>query len=438
MKDLVKTGILLLVIASSVFLLGMTGRGLSGAYLVGLLLFLLIIFLALAFQHDKEIVSYRVSDKLLLCFEILLVSIVAVVWISIVDFYFVEMFKNLGLDLNDNTYWVIFFGGIIPIFFAIIAVVYFLGSHHFSNTIRILIFFVFFANSNINDFLYYILLNEPLPKLWTWIYQPIFLFGNSITTVQLVCWSALALAMGFIAFLLPYEALTLDNLDNLTNNKRTKGEKISELLLVIIFSVASIYYAYTIVPKIKQSVQTNNPVTQATLRQESIDQAEEKFPEPKSDYAKADKERIDLANKIINYLNNYYVTNNSYPISKGNCISKWDSSSKVLPFSIEGVTLADPEQGKGKECDFNGGSKNILYYSDSKRFALLMPGDTIPDDYANIYIPVQRDVYWFNDDVLFFRDWSWDNRIIVYMYNKGVGVTHFISPEGSDINYEKK
>lgn len=425
MKNLIKSILLLLITIASITLLGMTGRGLSGIYLVGFIIFLLLVFIVLLFLHDKEALRYKMSDKIVLGLEILMISIVVMFWISIIDFYFVEMFKNLKFNLDDNTYWVVFFGGLIPIFFAVISVVYFLGSFHFSNTVRILIFFAFLSNSNLNDFLYYLLLDQSLPSLWPWVCQPVFLFGDSITTVQLLLWTISSILMGFIAFVLPYEALTVDFLDDLSDEKRSTKGKMFQLGFVFIFSVAGILYAYNIIPKIKESVYLSSPLTQAILKGEVETNSSNNFPEAENNYAELDKERILLAEKIIDYLNTYYDENKIYPVSKGNCINEWDSSFTGLSFVVDGIELKDPEQEKSKKCDYTQASKNILYYSDSKRFALLMPGMTISRDYQNIYIPSHRDVYWFDEDLMFFRDWSWNASMIVFMYEKGDEVTKF-------------
>lgn len=423
---MLKAGTLLSIVVASVALLGMTGRGLSGIYLIGFITFLLAVFMVLVFLHDKEITNYQISDKLILGLEVMMISVVVIFWISIIDFYFVETFKNLGLNLKDNTYWVVFFGGLIPIFFSIISVVYFLGSFHFSNTIRILAFFAFLSNSNLNDFLYYILLNQPLPSEWTWIYQPAFLFGNTITSPQLLFWTILSLVMGLIAFLLPYEALTTDYFDDLSDEKRSPKEKRFQLFAVLILSISGIIYAYSIIPKIKMSIDLNSPIRQAESLNQSIKDSLGNFPRAHADFAKSDKDRIELSEKIVNYLNNQYADNKHYPISSGNCINDWDSSFISLPFTLEdGRSFHDPDQVQSHNCDFTGQSKNILYYSDGKRFALLMPGETIADDYKNIYIPAKRDVYWFNENVGFFKDWKWDVRIMVFMYERGKEVTTF-------------
>jgi hypothetical protein len=432
MKKIIKTILLLLILSAVLLMLGMTGRGLSGLYLVLLTLFLLIIFLFLVFRHDREVVNYKISDKLFLFAEIFLISFVVIFWISINDFYFIEMFKNFGFDFADNTYWVVFFSGTVPIIFTIIAVVYFLGSYHFSNTLRILLLAVFITNSNLNDFLYYLIVNEPLPEVWPWLHQPSFLFDASINTLQLFIWTIFSIVMGFIVFLLPYEALTIDYFDDLADDKRTIKKKLYHLAFVILFCGLSIYYAYTMIPIIKTSVQANGPIAQAMLSGEVKKRVDKVFPEAESYFSEADKSRIELAKNIINYLNSYYELKGRYPASKGNCMKDWDSSFYSFPFYIKDFNLVDPEQKKSLKCDFTEKSKNILYYSDSKRFALVFSGETIPDGYTNLYIPGRRDVYWFSEDVLFFRDWNWNNKMIVFMYEKGGEVTIFSDLEESN------
>jgi hypothetical protein len=418
------------IISASLALLYFTGRGLSGVFVLLFFLFLLLVFLLSGHLRSKEILNKGLAKKSLLLVQLFLLASVTIAWLSINDFFFVEMLKNFAFDFSDNTYWIIFFSGILPIIFISFPIIYFLGSRNPGNSIRILVFLSIFANSNLNDILYYRLLGEPFPELWTWLYQPAFIFGSELRTSQVIIWCLLTILMSLFAFFLPYEALF--NKEAEEEERERPYSKLS-LFVVIVFSVASMLVAYDTIPKIKNSLFVNGPAFKNQQNEELVEKIRKSFPDSDESFSALDIERIELAKKIIFQLNDGYFKDKTYPLSQGNCVNKWDSSFADLPFSVDGQKVMDPGATINDSCDFAKGAKNILYYSDGQRFALLLDGDTIPKDYENLYIPGERDVYWFDEDIRFYRDWSWNDKMIVFMYKKGEGITVFADPAETEV-----
>ncbi|MCK5027562.1 MAG: hypothetical protein KAS07_04030 [Candidatus Pacebacteria bacterium] len=255
--------LLLIILISALLLLSAAGHGLSGLYLVVFFVFLTMIFSIFYFIQKKdggENKWYRFL-KFNYEIEVFLLVILALVWISLIDFFLVETFKTLQFDFSDNTYWVVMFGGVAPMFFTIIAMSFFVGTYHISHTVRIIVLSAFLLNANLNDLMYYKLFKLPFPDEWPWLYQPRFLFGEHVSSPELFVWVSIATIMGMIAFAFPYEKLVPGqfNYKNMAGGK--KRMRSYEALVLACFFIFSITYAYYIAENINSSIR-NQQTTQ--------------------------------------------------------------------------------------------------------------------------------------------------------------------------------
>jgi hypothetical protein len=421
-----------IILGYASFILLNTGNGLNGIHL--LILFIISItpvFLTKLFFHNKV---KKIDFHFNIATLALLVGLIT--WVSLVDYFFVEIFKITTANLleNSNVYWLLLFSGITAFFIYSIVVFYFVITRNLQNTIRFLLVSVFILNSALNDFLYYILFNIPLPNEWSWIYQPRFIFGEIITTPQLMFWSLGVFLATVIIYLTPFELLTPNQMENETTDH---SKKWVDYIIVIGFFIIGVYHVIFFVPKVKGVIRDLN--TEINLKIDTTNQIlKDKVStnELSADqYKKLSSEiytsKLKVLEDIQKYLTIEYTKNGTYPVSSGNCTQKWDSSNIALPFN--NFTPKDPLD-KGSACDFKDDSNPILYYSDGTSYAILMSAQGIENINSYIsatnnylYIPKKRDVLWFqNEQTRFWRDWQWSSQMIVYMVISEKEVTTFI------------
>lgn len=257
MIQVIKFLFLLVILLSALLLLGATGRGLSGLYIITFFTLLTVVFGIVYFARIKTEKQEKGCRFLKFNFEVevfLLVTL-ALVWISLLDFFSVETFKALQFDFNDNTYWVIMFSGLAPMFFMIIAMSFFIGTYHISHTIRIIVLSSFLLNANINDLFYYKLFSKPFPAEWPWLYQPRFIFGEHITTPEVFIWATITTVMGLIAFSFPYELFVPYQIDYKNKTGGKKRMRTYEMLILVCFFLAGIIYAHYLTDNIYSSIQ---------------------------------------------------------------------------------------------------------------------------------------------------------------------------------------
>jgi hypothetical protein len=418
----------------SIVLLVFVGQGISGAYIVGFfILLVLATFLAttLKIRRAKSANTSEVIPYVKFGFEAESLMLVGglLLWITLLDFFIIETFKLLNYSFATNTYWVILFGGIVPVAVVAMALAFYIGSQNMANTLRLVILSLFVFHSNVLDLLYYKLFSHPFPTSWPWLYQPKFLFGDAPSTHGVIAWVVIGLVMAVVSFILPYENFTPDKIDLKYDANLPKFNKRLNITLVACFFLFVIVYAIPMIGNIKNSLSVQQTATYGTPVHTDLAISKSDF-EPQTSDATVNtvSTRFTDAQKIISLLNDDFNKKGAYPVSKGNCDEQWDSSYNKLPFEVDGAQVKDPEQASAKDCKLTKDSKNIWYYSDGNSFALMMSGEAVPASHnQNVYTPGTRDVRWFTKDILFYRDWKWNGGIpfLVFMYVKGNEVTTF-------------
>jgi hypothetical protein len=367
-------------------------------------------------------------------FTTLFLILLLVIWVSVIDYFFVEIFKITTASLleDSSSYWLLLFSGIIPLFVYSFVTFYFVITRNLSNTIRFILVSIFILNSALNDFLYYWLFNIDLPDKWTWLYQPRILFGETITTEQLYIWMGLNLFAVIVIYLTPFEAITPDNLEVSDAGHQKKW---IDYMILSILLFGGTWHALTFVPIIKNEIKKIDNEINLNIKnnQELLDivNSQDKYPEFYITVSKnVYNAKIELLDSVTQYLSEYYSNNGSYPTSTGNCIQQWDSSSIELPFSTFQPKDIFPE---GEKCDFSDNSNPILYYSDGTMYALLVSAqglellnNTLSEEDNFLYIPEKRDVMWFqNESSYFWKSWKWSSPMIVYMVISEDNITTF-------------
>jgi hypothetical protein len=398
-----------LILVFSLYLVFLSGFGISGTLILTLFTFIVFLFIWLALFQDHEHISLSYKSITSFVFKYFLILLIFMYWISLCDYYLVELFKIVNINIDKTVYWNVFFGALVGSLITLITFVYYSGSNHLSNSIRISVLAAFIINSNLNDLLYYIIYNQSLPQKWTWLHQPQFLFGDSITSTNVIIWCLISIVMGFVLALLPYEILVSDSIDSNNDFKKSKlGSEFEKIILFILVFASIGVGQYFFVPKIIKNLDN--------LKKETYITAKDKAQSYNS--ASTSDDSI-LALQIIQELNKTYIQNGSYPISTSNCKDGWDSSFKSLP-----IKTSIPYESK--QCEISNSNKVVMYYSDGNRFALIMPGQNTSPQHPNLYSPGKRDVKWFDTSDSFYKSWNWDTTMLVYQYQKNIETTQFI------------
>jgi hypothetical protein len=423
MREIVIHRILLsLFIFSSVSLLFYAGFGVDGRFVVvfGIVLGL---FLFIQGLRKRAITPSSIKNSLQIGGLYYLVFGLLLYWLSIVDYYFIEVFKKIGLDLTDNTYWVLYFGILIPVVIVLINIAYYIGSRNKAHSVRFLVISSFLYNANINDLLYYAIFRQPFPDSWTWLSQPKYLLGSSINTSQVFLWASICVLFSLFALVYPFEELTKEKNKLILadiSGKKARVRIASHYLMLMILFVISFVATPSLVSKVTTSLDAIPSRRLTPLKQ--IDLTNTLSPNYNTE---VQKQRIDNINEINSYLDAYYSINGFYPKSSGNCTESWDSSYNGLSFKIRGQDIHDPEEIKATKCYLEPNNKTILYYSDGTSYALVVDGQMFDNKAQNLYNPDINDVYWFNTDTLFGKTWNWKQKMLVYMFKNGTEITKF-------------
>lgn len=398
------------------------GFGLDGRFIVGSgIIFTL--FFGIQVARKKAITLVSIKHSLQIGGLYYLIFGLLLYWVSIADYYFVEIFKKTGLDLADNTYWIVYFGLLIPVIIVLINFAYYVGSRNKAQTVRFLVISSFLYNANLNDLLYYAIFRQPFPDKWTWLIQPKYLFGDTINTPQVFLWSLICVSFSIIALLYPFEELTQEKTRLILadiSGKKTRVRLTSYYMIIILLFIISFATTPFIVQKINTSIDTIPTRKYTPLKQ--VDLTNTLSPNYKLE---VQKQRIDNVNEINSYLDAYHSINGLYPKSSGNCRESWDSSYNGLPFKIRGQDIRDPEETKATKCYLENNNKTILYYSDGNNYSLIVDGQMFDDKNQNIYNPDINDVYWFDTQTQLGKDWNWKQKMLVYMFKDGKEITKF-------------
>jgi hypothetical protein len=406
--ELIRSGVVITVIGILTGMLFYTGFGISGSIFIWLFAVLISVFVWMALFQDHEHIELNYRKITWFTCKTLLILGLYVCYISIIDYYLVELIKLLNLPLENTVYWKVFFGGLVPASIVVWVYGYYSASNHLSNAIRILILSVFILNSNLNDFLYYLFFGKELPERWTWLIQPKFMFGESFTSLELSFWTLGAILMGLIGALFPWEILVANILDSTYDFKKSKkAELIESFVLLVILVVGSVFLMYT-----RNFIIDNLQ----TLEKQLISRTTN----PKSETGLGAWQALALRTELTSI----YERTGAYPISTGNCIDNWDSPLQGLPWEVTSISL---ENYKSSECNFTPESSGtLLYFSDGTRYALLLDGTSVGTTHPNLYTPRVRDVFWFDSSTdSFWQTWSWDSNMLVYMIDSEKEVTRF-------------
>ncbi len=409
---------------TAITLMALSGFGLSGKYLLIFFSSLLFIFIWHALFQDSEHVKLRYRSIFFFNLKIILVLLGIIAWVSITDYYLVELFKIYAIDISETAYWKIMFGGLIPVILTTFSVLYYIGSNHISNSIRILILSAFFLNSNLNDILYYKLFSEALPNNWTWVTQPKFLFSSSLTKNEVITWMIISLTFGIIAALFPYEILVWNKAEDSNDFKRTNRQRLIEIIILIVFTLSNIFFAGKVVTLTQVNLNKirNEYSKQLQNTSQKIEEQLNKL-SLNNEPLNTEEQRLTIAFEIIQILQDGYRSTGEYPISTGNCNETWDSSNNGLPFNTVEKIFKDPAEINNDNCFLDQENSRILYYSDGQQFALLLNGQNINKN-SNLYVPGTNDVSWFDSETYFNADWEWNTKMLVYMFSKGSEITN--------------
>ena len=412
----------ILFIVTSVSLISFAGFGLDGRFVIAFGAVITLFFLIQS-ARKKAITVYSIRESAQVGGLYYIIFGLLIYWVSIADYYFVEVFKKTGIDLADNTYWVIYFGLLVPVIIILINLAYYIGSRNKAHTIRFLVISSFLYNSNINDLLYYAIFRLPFPDKWTWLVQPRYVFGENITTWQVFAWALICTVFSLLALFYPFEELTREKKKLLLSDlsgKQTVFRLTSQYLILIAMIGGTFIVTPSVVTKVNSGI-ASIPIRRFTpLKQ--VDLVNTLSPNYNLE---VQKQRIDKVNEINSYLDAYYSINSKYPKSAGNCIENWDSSYNGLSFKIRGQDIHDPEEVKATKCFLEGNNKTFMYYSDTKSYALVVDGQVFDDKNQNIYNPLINDVYWFDTDTTFAGTWNWKQKLLVYMFREGTEITKF-------------
>jgi hypothetical protein len=414
--------LLLLCLFSSIGLMVFAGFGVDGRFVTGFGI-IFTIFLCIQAARKKAITLVSIKHSLQTGGLYYLIFGLLLYWISIADYYFVEVFKKTGLDLADNTYWVVYFGFLIPTVIVLINFAYYIGSRNKAQTVRFLVISSFLYNANINDLLYYAIFQQSFPDKWTWLTQPVYLFGRSINTSQVFLWATICILFSFAALLYPFEELTKEKTRLILadiSGKKTQIRLASYYILILTLFAASLAITPFAVQRINNSINSVPSRKYTPLKQVDLTNTLS----PNYNLA-VQKQRIDNVNEINSYLDAYHSINGLYPKSSGNCRESWDSSYNGLSFKIRGQDIHDPEEPKATKCALEENNKTIFYYSDGSNYSLLVDGQMFDDKNQNIYNPNLNDVYWFDTQTLLGKDWNWKQKMLVYMFKNGTEITKF-------------
>ncbi|MBC7472144.1 MAG: hypothetical protein H7196_02675 [candidate division SR1 bacterium] len=398
------------------------GFGIDGRFIIGFgIIFTL--FFSIQVARKKAVTLVSVKHSLQTGGLYYLIFTLLLYWVSIADYYFVEIFKKTGLDLSDNTYWVVYFGFLIPIVIILINLAYYIGSRNKAQSIRFLVISSFLYNANINDLLYYAIFRQPFPDKWTWLTQPKYLFGQSINTVQVFLWVIICIGFSLVALLYPFEELTKEKTKLILADISSK--KVQVRLISYYVIMASLFGAsFIATPFIVQKI--NNSINAIPARKYTLLKQVDLINTLSPNYnIEIQKQRIDNVNEINSYLDAYHSINGIYPKSSGNCRESWDSSYNGLSFKIRDQDIHDPEELKATKCYLENNNKTILYYSDGNDYALIVDGQMFDDKNQNIYNPNINDVYWFDTQTQLGKDWNWKQKMLVYMFKNGKEITKF-------------
>lgn len=422
--ELLRNPLAIYTYVTSSVLITSSGFGLNGKYLLVFFSSLLIIFTTLALFQDNEHIGLPYKSIFHFNIKIVILLLAALVWISISDFFLVELFKIYAIDISDTVYWNILFGSLVPFFLITSSILYFIGTSHISNSIRIVILSTFFLNSNLNDLLYYKLFSEALPNSWSWVTQPQFMFEGGVSTSELLIWTSVSLVLGIIASMFPYEILVWDKAEESFDFQKTNRQRFIEILVLIIFVVTNIVLAKTMIDRTKENLSDlrRNYNQQLQNTSQKIEQKLTKLSLSNSPL-NTGEQRLTVAYEIIQNLQDQYQSNGQYPISIGNCNETWDSSANGLPFNTAERVFKDPAEINTENCFIDEENSRIMYYSDGNRFALVLNGQNI-DKNSNLYLPNQNDVRWFESETYFQKDWGWNSQMLVYMFDRGTEVTN--------------
>ena len=409
--ELLRNALAWIIAGCSVYLLFASGFGLAGYYLVYFFALLLGIFLWTALFQDHEHLFLSYKEILWVVVRFLVILGVLIFWVSVSDYYLVELVKILNFPLENTAYWRVFFGALVPAVITLFGVVYYTASNHLSNTLRMLVLGVYLLNSNLNDFAYYLLFNETLPEEWSWVVQPQFLFGTSPSTTEVALWTGLSLTMGILAAILPYEILVHDTLDSNYDFQKPRLAKFFEGVLLTAVVAGSAGFGSYFIPLLQDNlVQTQAAVTVRDPADQTLLTAS------------TSTESI-LALTLIAELQEIYDTTGSYPLSTGNCREEWDSSTLGLPLNT--VIPSSVSAVRAENCFLSPDTPAVMYYSRGTRFALLLPGDGTSPTHPNLYSPERRDVEWFDSGDYFWQTWDWNTPMLVYLYDAGQNVSEF-------------
>ncbi len=175
----------------------------SGIYFLGYFCYILLLF-----ALYRKFTRNSLRRKNTLQFTLAIVAVISAILISVsfLDFTVVETFKKISPFPQNSPYWMDFFNHLLPVVWCALGFTYWLGSRSAAGAVKIAIAGVFLEYSAFNDFLYYLLHGVSLPQRWPWIEMPQFLFGNNITTGQLVFWLIAMFVMAVTILLLPFDA----------------------------------------------------------------------------------------------------------------------------------------------------------------------------------------------------------------------------------------
>lgn len=156
--------------------------------------------------HTKLVHRVRLFQvKSRLDIELVGMFVLILVVIAALDYSVVETFKQLSTFPETSPYWYNLFNIVLPVLWAALAFAYYLGKQSVGEAIKVFIAGVLLEYSSINDYMYYLLNGVALPDKWTWLKTPQFLFGETITTPQLLLWTAICVALAFFVLSLPLQ-----------------------------------------------------------------------------------------------------------------------------------------------------------------------------------------------------------------------------------------
>lgn len=390
---------------STIALIIFNGFGLRGEYIVGYFLLLLVLVIW-SCAVNKSQFTYKLPSIIYFNVKVSVLVGLVIWWVSLADYFLVELFKVTFIPLEDTAYWNVFFGMLIPVFIIFSCALFYFGTHNISYTWRILLLTGFGLASNANDLLYYRIFNIDFPENWSWVVQPRFLFGGEIVTIEVVYWIIICVLMGFVLSCLPLEAVFKEQ----RSIDKSRPRIAFELVIIGSLIFATIIGGSRAIPLVEENL--------SDIKKDVISN---------SLYEGLNTDLVGNetweAHTLITDLNYYYLDKGSYPLSTGNCTEEWDSSINGFGFT---TTLPIQDLPYDNEnCTIDENSSVIMYYSDGQRFVIVLGADSSPLSHPNLYNPGTNDVEWFESGDYFGATWDWNTPMLVYMYEQGREVTNF-------------